>query len=68
MTTITIPKHLSRQAELIVVPRSDYEEFSVWQRKIRNAKIYRPTPAEKRTLARARANYKKGNFVFLKDL
>ena len=68
MTTVTIPKHLTERKDLVAITRSDYEEFSLWQRKIKNVKIYRPTSAEKRALARARTNYKKGNFVFLKDL
>ncbi|TSC67435.1 MAG: hypothetical protein G01um101472_415 [Parcubacteria group bacterium Gr01-1014_72] len=68
MTTVTIPKEFAKDAQLIAVPRFVYEEYVTVQRKIKSMKTFRMTVADKRKLTRARTNFKKGNFVYLKDL
>lgn len=68
MAIVVIPKELSRNQDLVVVPRSHYEEFLVWQEKIKGAKIFKPTKADRRILARARKNRLKGNFLTLNEL
>jgi len=68
MTTVTIPKEFSKVAQLIAVPPFVYEDYAAIQKKIRNAKTFMPTIADKKAIARARANFKKGNFVRLQDL
>jgi len=68
MTTVTIPKEFSKATQLVAVPHFVYEEYARVQQRIRSAKTFRPTAADKRAITHARANYKKGNFVFLKDL
>lgn len=68
MTTVTIPREFSKNTELFAVPRFVYEDYAQALQKIKNAKTFRPTAKDKRELARARANYRRGNFVFLKDL
>ncbi|PIQ68680.1 MAG: hypothetical protein COV91_02880 [Candidatus Taylorbacteria bacterium CG11_big_fil_rev_8_21_14_0_20_46_11] len=68
MTTVTIPKEFSNVAELIAVPPFVYEDYTAIQKKVKNAKTFTPTVADKKAIARARANFKKGNFVRLQDL
>jgi len=38
MTTITIPKNLIREKELIVIPRKKYEEFINLEKLLKNKK------------------------------
>ena len=64
MSTLTIPKKITRGAELVVLPRKEYE-------KLLTARIipeYSPTAQEKRALARARKNRAAGNFFTLDEL
>ena len=68
MTTITIPKELTKEPDLIAVPRITYGEFLAWQRKIKSMKIYKPTAREKKALARARRNLAAGNYLTLEEL
>lgn len=63
MVVVVIPKELNKEKNLIAVPHKAYEEFLAWQKKVRAAKIYNPTAAEKRMIARARRNFTKGNYV-----
>ena len=60
-------KTVSRNKEFVSVPRESFEEFLLWQ-KIKNAKTFTPTVAEKRALARGRRNFAKGNYITLKQL
>lgn len=62
--TITIPQKLTQGKELIVIPREEYEALIVLK------KIYefQPTAAQKRALARARSNRKKGATLTLSEL
>ena len=63
MTTITIPKRLAGQGDLIVLPRKEYEAM-----KARMVPEYVPTVAERRALARARKNFKAGETLTLDEL
>ena len=66
IATITIPKELARTGDLVLVPRKDYEKFLAYR--LRNVKTFKPTAAEKKALARARREFKEGNYVTLKQL
>lgn len=68
MPNITIPKEIAGSKELVAVPRTLYEEFLAWQKKVKSAETFTPTAAEKRDLKRARADYKKGNYMTLDEL
>ena len=68
MTTITIPKGINTGAELVAVPRRNYNDFLAWQRKIKSAKIFEPTPKEKKELAQARKNFAAGKSVSIDEL
>lgn len=68
MPTITIPKELSRREEFIAVPRNTYKEFLEWQKKIKSAKTFKPTEADKKTLAEARRNFPRGEYITLEEL
>lgn len=67
MTAITIPKELRKESNLIAIPRDIYEEFLVWEKKIKSTRTFKPTPAEKRALARARKNFASGKFITLEE-
>lgn len=67
MTTITIPEETATK-NLIAVPRATYVEFLAWQRKAKSRRTFKMTAAEKNTLARARKNFARGNYVTLEKL
>lgn len=62
--TITIPKQLTKQGELVVVPRKEYEELLMF----RQMKEFTPTPAQKRALARAERNFLMGKTLSYHEL
>ncbi len=64
MTTITIPKKLIKESDLVIIPRKEYEKL-LTQRLIPE---FRPTAAEKKDLARARRNRARGNFLTIDEL
>lgn len=68
MATIVIPKELSRNQELVAVPRNLYEEFLAWQDKVKSIKTFKPTKTDKKFLARARKNRLEGDFLTLDEL
>lgn len=68
MPTITIPKNIHRDQKLIAVPSRLYDEFIEWQEKVKSARRFTPTAAEKRALARARKNFAKGEYLTLAEL
>jgi len=68
MTTVTIPKELAKNKDLIAVPRNTYEEFLVWLKQVKSAKTFKPTKAELKALARGRKNFAKGNYITLEEL
>ena len=62
---IEIPKELSKNQDLIIIPRSDYEELLTLKKIF---KTYKPTLSDKRDLKRAREDFAKGNYVTLAEL
>lgn len=68
MTTVTIPKELVKNKELIAVPRHLYDEFIEWHKFMKSFKTYIPTVAEKKMIKRAREDYKKGNYLTIGEL
>ncbi len=50
MATITIPNHITRGEELVVIPRKEFI----------------PTAAQRKDLERARAEYKQGKYLTLR--
>ena len=63
MTTLTIPKQLTKGDELVVIPRREYEAFSEWREAFEQMREFTPTVTQKRVLKRARADYRRGKFL-----
>lgn len=68
MTTITIPKKLTLNQELIAVPLNLYEDFLTWQEMVKSRKTFKPTPAEKKAILRGRQEISKGEYITLEEL
>jgi len=71
MTTITIPKKITKEKELVAIPQEEYEEFVQWQKAIRPPRIlktFKPTPVQLRTLKRSREDYKRGKYITIDEL
>jgi len=68
MTTITIPKELSRKGELVVIPLREYEKFLTWQRTIKSIRIFKPSLSGKKAIELGRKAIKKGDYVTLEEL
>lgn len=64
MTVVTIPQKTTKDKELIAVPRKEYEAFVAF----RKFKEFRPTVAQKKALARAEANLRKGKTLSYHEL
>lgn len=60
MTTITIPKKIIKEEELMAIPRKEYQEFLDWQKQI--IKGGSLNKSEKRALAEARKEMKRGHY------
>jgi hypothetical protein len=56
MNTITIPKTLAGKDDLVVVPRKEYEALL----QLKRLKEFNPTVLQKKALAQAEANFRKG--------
>ena len=56
MKVLTIPKTLSKEGDLVVIPRREYEQLIAFK-KIRE---FRPTAGQIAALKRAERNLKKG--------
>ncbi len=56
MNTITIPKKIASRDDLIVIPRREYEALL----ESRKFKEFSPTGVQKKALARAEQNFRKG--------
>ncbi len=65
MPTITIPKEMTQKGDLIIIPRKEYEEFLELKKTIA---VFIPTISDKKALARARKNKKKGNLLTFNEL
>jgi len=68
MTTITIPKKLTSNRDLIAVPRDLYEAFLAWQEKVKSQKTFRPTAAERKAIIRGRQQIMRGDYITLEQL
>lgn len=64
MTTITIPKKLVREEDLIIVPRWEYEALL----KFKEIKEFTPTATQRRSLRRAERNLKLGKTLSYHEL
>ena len=64
MNTLTIPQQLTKQGELIVIPRKEYEEL----RAFRKATEFTPTLTQRRALVRAEKNLSKAKTLSYHDL
>jgi len=62
MSTITIPKKLAQNDDLIVLPRKEYEELLE-----RQVPVVKMTIAEKRDWERAKKDYSRKSYVTLEE-
>ena len=67
MTTITIPKRLIKNNDLIILPRKEYEEFYQWKEVAKLFKTFMPTTAQKKDLLKAREDYKRKKYLTLNE-
>lgn len=56
MNTITIPKKIASKDDLVVIPRKEYEALLALKR----FKEFTPNGAQKKALAKAEQNFRKG--------
>ena len=56
MRVVTIPKELSKEDDLVVIPRKEYERLL----QLKNIREFEPTAKHKSALKRAERNLKKG--------
>lgn len=68
MTTITIPKELSRDNDLVAIPKNAYKEFLDWLKNSTPVRTYKPTKNDIKALEKGRKNFAKGNYVTLEVL
>lgn len=64
MQTITIPKQLVRQGELVLIPRKEYDALRLLQKTLE----FRPTAVQRRALVRAEKNLSKNKTLSYDDL
>lgn len=64
MTTVTIPKKLARQGDLVVIPRKEYEALL----KLRKIREFIPSIAQRRALNRAENNFRLGRTLSYNEL
>jgi len=64
MNTVTIPKKLANKDDLVVIPRKEYEALLA----LKKIKEFTPTTAQKRALAEAENNLKKGKTLSYDEL
>lgn len=66
MATITIPKKITEQGELIVIPRREYDEFLRY--KLRTFEEVGLTLSQKKAISAARKRISRGNFLTINEL
>jgi len=67
MTTITLPKKLTRASEdLVAIPRKEYEEFL--RLRLERIPEVRLTSIQKKHIDQARARMAKGNYLTIDEL
>ena len=62
---IAIPKELSKTGELVIIPRSDYEEFLRLKKIIPLVEL---TPSERKAIKQAKKEIKQGKYLTLNQL
>ncbi|MCD6232790.1 hypothetical protein J7J81_00170 [bacterium] len=62
---IAIPRELSKKGELVIMSRSDYEEFLRLKKLI---PLIKPTLSEKKAIRDGRKEIKEGKYLTLKQL
>jgi len=62
---IAIPRELSKKGELVIMPRSDYEEFLRLKKLI---PLIKPTLSEKKAIRDGRTEIQEGKYLTLKQL
>lgn len=65
MNTITIPKKLMKNDDLIIIPRKEYEAVFEF---IKRIKEFTPTAAQKKALKKAEDNFQKGKTMSYDEL
>ena len=68
MATITIPKKIIPNQNLIAIPHNLYEEFLAWQEMVKSKKTFKPTSSEKKAIIRGRQEISRGEYVALEEL
>ena len=63
MNTVTIPKKITKEKDVVVILREEYEKLLEHQ-----IPEFTPTAAEKRDVARARRNRARGNYFTIDEL
>ncbi|MCP6718815.1 MAG: hypothetical protein KJI71_01105 [Patescibacteria group bacterium] len=62
---VAIPKQLSKKGELVIIPRSDYEELLRLKKVI---PLVKPTLSEKKAIQSGRREIKRKKYLTLKQL
>jgi hypothetical protein len=65
VVTLTIPKNLIKNNDLVIIPRREYEEFLVLKKTI---EIVKPTKSELQAIERGRKEIKKNKYIFWHEL
>ena len=63
--TLTIPRELSRQGDLVIMLRSDYEELLRLRKVI---SLVEPTLSEKKAIKSGRKEIREGKYLTLRQL
>ena len=61
---ITIPKKLAKKGDLVVIPREEYEALL----ELKKITEFEPTAAQKKSLAKAENNLRKGKSLSYNEL
>lgn len=61
---ITIPKELYKKGGLVIIPRSEYEEYLSLKKII---PLVKPTPSERRAIKEGRKEIREGKYLTLKQ-
>lgn len=59
MTTVTIPKALSKKGDLVIIPRKEYEELLSLKKAV---PMFKPTKAELKAVVRGEREFTSGKF------
>ncbi|MBT9168440.1 MAG: hypothetical protein DDT19_01785 [Syntrophomonadaceae bacterium] len=65
MATITIPKKLIKEDDLVIIPRQKYEELLDLEKII---KIVKPAKSESQAIERGRKEIQKGKYISWHEL